>query len=252
MENALKQLHCQQLQITPFALRHGGASEDRAVNASSLEEVQKCAGWKSFNRVRRNEKHARLSLVMSVIPPELLRQGSHACAHWTHFGRRTSSLVLFQHSPSWWHNFERSRICSSRNGILKFSTLVGFCVLVLRSESMLVNTAPCDSSLWTRPLRYRLMQHVEFCAGGGRFRKRTGMLYIHCGTPPCRSLQCRSTHRICTFTGLPHQHWKNPDKNEQSSLVASMPQRIAVFVSDCLRHRVMNITVPRLASLVSW
>ena len=37
MEDALKQLRCQQLQITPYTLRHGGASEDRA--ARSLEEV---------------------------------------------------------------------------------------------------------------------------------------------------------------------------------------------------------------------
>ena len=68
-------LRCQQLQITPCALRHGGASEDRAVNARSLEEVQKRGGWKSFNSVRRSEKHACLSQIMSTIPPELLRQG---------------------------------------------------------------------------------------------------------------------------------------------------------------------------------
>ena len=40
-------------------------------------------------------------------------------------------------------------------------------------------------------------------------------------------------------------------QNDPSSLVASMPQRIAVFVSDCLRLSMMNITVSRLASLVS-
>ena len=75
MESALKQLRCQQLQITPQPLQHGGASEDRAVNAGSLEEVQKRGGWKSFNSVRRYEKHARFSLVVSKFPPELLRQG---------------------------------------------------------------------------------------------------------------------------------------------------------------------------------
>ena len=41
MEDALKQLHCQRLKIIPCALRHGGASEDRAVHVRSLEEVQK-------------------------------------------------------------------------------------------------------------------------------------------------------------------------------------------------------------------
>ena len=60
MENALKQLRCQQLQITPYVLQHGGASEECAVNARSLE-VQKRGGWKSFNSVRRYEKHARFS-----------------------------------------------------------------------------------------------------------------------------------------------------------------------------------------------
>ena len=41
MESALKQLRREQLQITPCTLRHGGASEDRAVNARSLEDVKK-------------------------------------------------------------------------------------------------------------------------------------------------------------------------------------------------------------------
>ena len=72
---ALKQLRCQQLQITPNALRHGSAREDPAVNARRLEEVQKREAWKSFASVRRYEKHARLSLIVSKIPPELLGQG---------------------------------------------------------------------------------------------------------------------------------------------------------------------------------
>ena len=70
MENALKQLRCQRLRITPHAFRHCGASEDRVVNARNLKEAQKHGGWKSFTSVRRDEKHARLSLVM-----ELLKQG---------------------------------------------------------------------------------------------------------------------------------------------------------------------------------
>ena len=71
--------------------------------------------------------------------------------------------------------------------------------------------SPYDSVFWKRPLRSWLMQrwsfsHVVFCAGGGRFRKRTGMIFIHCGTPSYRSLHCRSAHRVCIFTGLPHHH----------------------------------------------
>ena len=102
----------------------------------------------------------------------------------------------------------------------------------------------CDTSLWTRPLRYRLMQrwsfsHVDFCAGGARFRKRIGVLFIHCSTPSCRSGQCRSAHNVCTFTG-PHQHWRNSRQNNQSSLAARMPQRIAVFAADCMRQSVIE------------
>ena len=66
--------------------------------------------------------------------------------------------------------------------------LVGFCVLVLRSICPAGEHSPFDSSLWTRLLRCRLMRrwsfsHVEFCAGSGRFRKRTGVLCIHSGAP---------------------------------------------------------------------
>ena len=41
--------------------------------------------------------------------------------------------------------------------------------------------------------------HFNFCAGGGRFRKRIGMSFIHCGTPSCRYLQRRSAHRVCAL-----------------------------------------------------
>ena len=106
-------------------LRHGGASEDRAVKLQK-EEMQKCGGWKRFNSVRRYEKHTRLSLVMSKIPPELLPQanatwndsakGFDTCAHWIHSQGRSSFPLHFQRSPFCWHNFERSRQCSSLFG----------------------------------------------------------------------------------------------------------------------------------------
>ena len=109
MENALKQLRCQQLQITPYALRHGGASEDRAVNARSQEEWQKRGGWKSFNSVRRYEKHARLSLDMSKIPRELLQQGP---ALERDLERLWKSSTRALAGPTW-HNLKLSRICSA-------------------------------------------------------------------------------------------------------------------------------------------
>ena len=73
------------------------------------------------------------------------------------------------------------------------------------------DSVPVEAPLRSRVQRWSF-SHVDFCAGGGRFRKRTGMLFIHCGTPSCRSLQCRSTHRVCTFTGPHHQHGENLDK----------------------------------------
>ena len=60
------------------------------------------------------------------------------------------------------------------------------------------------------------------------FPRRTGLLFIHSGTP-CRYLQCRSTRRVCTFTGPPHQQWKNSRQNNQPLLSANMPHCIAFF-----------------------
>ena len=85
-EDALKQLRCQQLQITPYTLRHGGASEDRAVSAKSLEEVQKRGRWKSFTSVRRYEKLARLSLVMSKCRQSFFSKDLRSNATWNDFG----------------------------------------------------------------------------------------------------------------------------------------------------------------------
>ena len=46
--------------------------------------------------------------------------------------------------------------------------------------------------------------------------------------------------------------WSRPNsRNDQNLMAARMPRRLAVFTADCLRHRVMNITVPALSSLVS-
>ena len=170
--------------------------------------------------------------------------------HWT----TLSGLKSVVGAAFWVCGVERHRwtLC---NKIVRFTKLVGSCVLVQRSESRQVNTAP-----WTQfcgsPLQCRLTQrwsllHVDFCAAGGRFRKRTGMFFIHFGAPSCRNLQCRSADRVYTFTGLPHQHWKHSKQNKQPSLSANMPHCIAVFASDSLRHGVMIITVSRLSSLVS-
>ena len=115
--------------------------------------------------------------------------------------------------------------------------------------------SPFDSAMWTRPLRCHLRQrwsfsHVDFCASGGRFRKTTWVLFIHCGTPSCRSLECRVAHNVCTFTD-DHIFIGETRQNNQPLLAARISRRVAVFVADCLRQSVMNITVSRLSSLVS-
>ena len=106
---------------------------------------------------------------------------------------------------------------------------------LLAGAAIGVLAGPFDSVLWKCPLRSRSMRrwsfaHVAFCAGGGRFQERTGMFFIHCCTPSCRYPQCRSAHRACTFTGLPHLHWRNSGQNEQPSLAAGMPQRTKLFL----------------------
>ena len=92
-EDALKQLRCQQLQITPYTLRHGGASEDRAVSARSLEEVQKRGRWKSFTSVRRYEKLARLSLVMSKCRQSFSSKDLRSNATWNDFGEGSDACA---------------------------------------------------------------------------------------------------------------------------------------------------------------
>ena len=59
------------LKLSPYSLRHGGASEDRAMNERSLLEVQKRGGWRSFQSVRRYEKHGRLALTAKGMPARM-------------------------------------------------------------------------------------------------------------------------------------------------------------------------------------
>jgi integrase len=60
-----------QLKVTPYSLRHGGASEDVSSRSRALLDVQKRGGWRSFQSVRRYEKHARLASMMRRIPAQL-------------------------------------------------------------------------------------------------------------------------------------------------------------------------------------
>ena len=126
-------------------------------------------------------------------------KGFSVCAHWTHLKRRTSFLLHFQHSPSCWHNLKRSRIRSSFSfwtrladrrltldnqlwlrqcwgacgrpsfGPVEWSTVAEFRATKFSMLSFFAclcfpagEHSPFDSSLWTRPLRYRLDATLEF------------------------------------------------------------------------------------------
>ena len=131
---------------------------------------------------------------------------------------------------------------------------VGRILLVSRSESLQMNTVLMTPMEASSPLSLKATLEFFSCwflCWRWPVWKRTDILFIHCSTSSCRSLKCRSTHRVCTFSRLSHQHYRNFTQKEQSSLSVRMSQRIAVIVSDCFRHSVMNITVSRLSSLVS-
>ena len=69
--SCLNSLGLAQLKVTPCSLRHGGASEDVSSLSRALLDVQKRGGWRSFQSVRRYEKHARLGMMMHRIPARL-------------------------------------------------------------------------------------------------------------------------------------------------------------------------------------
>jgi len=73
---SLSALMLSHLRLSPYCLRHGGASEDRASSSRPLLEVQKRGGWRTFESVRRYEKHARHGLLLHRVPPALLREAA--------------------------------------------------------------------------------------------------------------------------------------------------------------------------------
>ena len=56
---------------TPHGLRHGGASHDHAVRARHILAIQRRGRWRSFDSVRRYEKHGRLALQLRQLPRAL-------------------------------------------------------------------------------------------------------------------------------------------------------------------------------------
>ena len=81
--------------------------------------------------------------------------------------------------------------------------LVGFCALVLRSEFPQVNAAPV-----THPCG-RALFVTAGCSAGVSHTLIFVLAVPVFESIHCSSRQCRSAHNVCTFTGLPHQHWTN-------------------------------------------
>jgi len=69
--DTLGRLKLSGMKLSPYSLRHGVASEDRAMNERSLLEVQKRGGWRCFQSVRRYEKHGRLALTAKGMPANM-------------------------------------------------------------------------------------------------------------------------------------------------------------------------------------
>ena len=57
--------------VVPYQCRHSGASDDRATQARSLQEIQKRGQWKSAKSVNRYEKSARLGQSYAQYPIQL-------------------------------------------------------------------------------------------------------------------------------------------------------------------------------------
>ena len=90
MENALKQLRCQQLQNHAISLRHGGASEDRDVNARSLEELDGrgstvCDATKTCSLVAGYVQDSTRTSLARHSNATWNDSGKGFCAHRTHF-----------------------------------------------------------------------------------------------------------------------------------------------------------------------
>ena len=61
-----------------YGLRHGGASHDRSLKTRCLAEIQQRGGWRSFQSVRRYEKHGRLGIETSKLSAQLLSRAASA------------------------------------------------------------------------------------------------------------------------------------------------------------------------------
>ena len=91
---------------------------------------------------------------------------------------------------------------------------------------------------------------MDFCVDGGPFRKRTRLLFLHCGSPDAARLQCHASGGVCSFTGRPHVRISGVKNHVWiSKLAEPYPPSVANFVADTLRRAVMLTAVANLSRL---
>jgi hypothetical protein len=68
-------------EMTPYHMRHSGASFDRLYKHRGLDSIQKRGRWKSFKSVTRYEKATRAMAAVEGLSPQLRRFAEHSEAH---------------------------------------------------------------------------------------------------------------------------------------------------------------------------
>ena len=114
---------------------------------------------------------------------------------------------------------------------------------------------PQTSILWCFPSRRRALARgsvvdVDFCAAGGPMRKRTKLVFQHCGTVEAPHLRCHGRGGLCSFTGRKHVHIRGKMGGKWLSKVAEpYPPEIFKFIGDVLIHVVHRRAVATLSQL---
>ena len=114
---------------------------------------------------------------------------------------------------------------------------------------------PQSSILWWFRSRQRLLARfpaciVDFCAGGSSFRKRTKLLFLHCGTPCSDHLRCHGTQGRCEFSNKLHSHAHGSHHGVwRSKLAEPYPPRIAAFIGQTLTHAAHSSAVAYLTRI---
>ena len=142
--------------------------------------------------------------------------------------------------------------------VLKANTLIDHAGQILQQARML--GIPCGeefphtSFLWIFRSRTNLFKrwaapYIDFCSSQGRIRKRTRLVFVHCGDPAVQHMQCSLRNDRCKFTGLPHLQLKGATKGRWNSKTHEpYPWNVATVIGSTLEHAFHRIAVANLAS----